>query len=201
MVLTRTGKKTTDRMRPRPMIGPVSSTANAMPMTTFEPRRHDSKDDRVPKSPRERRLGEELAKVLQTDELAVEQRPTRQAVVEGDDRRHDEQHREDQSGGQHEPVGVCASCQRLGRRLDRSRAAPWRFAFRAGVPATALALTVGTGRLVLDRQDASLTCRLGASTGVVTSPRARAAALASPRPRRRARRRPWRRGCRNRPPP
>jgi hypothetical protein len=35
MVLTRTGKKTTERRYPRPMIGEVSSSANSIPKTTL----------------------------------------------------------------------------------------------------------------------------------------------------------------------
>ena len=37
IVLTRTGKKATERMKPRPMIGPVRRTASAIPRTTFSP--------------------------------------------------------------------------------------------------------------------------------------------------------------------
>ena len=36
-VLTRTGKKATERMKPRPMIGPVRRTARSIPMTTLRP--------------------------------------------------------------------------------------------------------------------------------------------------------------------
>ena len=37
IVLTRTGKKATERMKPRPMIGPVSRTASAIPRITLSP--------------------------------------------------------------------------------------------------------------------------------------------------------------------
>ena len=36
-VLTRTGKNTTERRRPRERIGPVSRTAKSMPSTTLRP--------------------------------------------------------------------------------------------------------------------------------------------------------------------
>ena len=36
-VLTSTGKKTTERRKPRDLIGAVKSTARAIPSTTFRP--------------------------------------------------------------------------------------------------------------------------------------------------------------------
>ena len=137
-VLTRTGKKITDRSRLRESDARGQERRQEQPEDDLEPARDDGVDDRVAQAARQRRLTEEQDEVVEADELGVEQRPAGQAVVERQDRRDDEDDPEDDRGGEVEPVRVRAehggsartchlvergALERQGRRC-RSRARP-----------------------------------------------------------------------------
>ena len=69
-VLTRTGKKITDRRRFRERILEVRSAASEQPEDDLQPARDDGVDDRVAQAAGQRRLAEELGEVVEADELA-----------------------------------------------------------------------------------------------------------------------------------
>ncbi len=105
-VLTRTGKKMTERSR---LPGPEprgEQRRQQQPDDDLEAARHDRVDDRVPGAAGERRLLEELDEVVEPDELGREQRPAGQAEVERQQRRDDEDQAEDDARRQVEPVRV-----------------------------------------------------------------------------------------------
>ncbi len=176
-MLTRTGKKATVRMKPRPMIGPVRSTARSIPMTTLRPRVTDRVDERVRESRYQRRLLEELPVVVEPDELLVEQRPAGEAEVERDERRHEEEDGEDQSSGEEEPVRVGALAL---------AALPCSGARRLAASAFAGLWIVSAIVLPSLRASRARAQRARDGHGVVTSPRGRAAGPASRRPGHRA---------------
>ena len=179
--LTSTGKNTIERIVPLSLIRDVTSIAERHPEDDLQPAGDDGVDERVAQTVGQRRFTEELAEVVESDELPVEQRPAGERVEERHPRRHDEDGEEDDPDRQVEPVRVRRSVDGSSRRRDRAASG------RVGPGPSA-----GPG-------PTRVAGRVGVEGHAVTSPGGRVAGPASRRPRRRARRRPRRCAGRSRP--